>query len=53
MAWLQILKSESIILSEYGKYPEILCKTPRGLFIKELSQDSIVYLDFDLKVSKF
>lgn len=35
--------SEAIIITE--DYPELLCKTPRGLFIKEIHTDNIRYYD--------
>jgi ectoine hydrolase len=44
--------SEAIIIRDNG-YPELLCETPRGLFIKETHEDPIIYLDFDLNLKLY
>ena len=43
--------SEAIVITD--EYPELLCKTPRGLFIKENHNDTISYLDSDLNLCSY
>ena len=43
--------SEAIVIQD--EYPELLCKTPRGLFIKQKHSDSISYFDSDLNICSY
>ncbi len=43
--------SEAIIITE--GYPELLCRVPRGLFIKNLQTDNLMYYDKNLELKSF